>query len=285
MKTALYPPRPTKPNKHPAITDTKCRKFKKDGGKRTAGTVCVCTQVQEMPAFPDKCSSCIKHFTPPTISGAVLRMTTTKTHTYTPVNDWWTPSCEFKRKKMKKIPHYERLWRSFGVRWICCSAEETWCAQASDLSRFVPLLFFFFSHWCPRCVFSNDKQKRHKTNSHEKQRHQNELKQAPLCSDPGLEFCPHVPIWSLLLQSLNTQIQATFPQPHDWDSLGVTERKFASLHGCIRARLCVCVCVCLLGTILYGWVGRCSWFLLPGGGDPCRWAAGRLWMSHLCATI
>lgn len=52
---------PTKPNKHPAITNTKCRKFKKDEGKRTAGTVCV--QIQEMPAFSYKCSSCIKHVT------------------------------------------------------------------------------------------------------------------------------------------------------------------------------------------------------------------------------
>lgn len=41
---------------------------------------------------------------------------------------------------------------------------------------------------------SNDKQKRRKTNPREKQRHQNGPKQAPLCSAPGLEFYPHVPI-------------------------------------------------------------------------------------------
>lgn len=105
---------------------------------------------------------------------------------------------------------------------------------------------FFSFYGCPPCFLSNDKQKRHKTKSREKQRHQNELKQALLCSDPGLEFCPHVPIWSLLLQSLNTQIPATFPQPHDWDSLGVAERKFASLHGSVRVCLCVSLweCVC-----------------------------------------
>lgn len=77
---------PTKPNKHPAITNTKCRKFKKDEGKRTARTVCV--QIQEIPAFSYKCSSCIKHVTATTclvsFSFAWQRVNArTHTHEYT----------------------------------------------------------------------------------------------------------------------------------------------------------------------------------------------------------
>ena len=81
----ISPVSPTKPNKHPAIADTKCRKFKKDEGKRTAGTVCV--QIQEMPAFSYKCCSCIKHF--PLATTVFCMTTNTQTHTHTHTHLQW----------------------------------------------------------------------------------------------------------------------------------------------------------------------------------------------------
>lgn len=118
---------PTKLNKHPAITNTKCRKFKKDGGKRTVGTLCV--QIQEMPAFSDKCSSYIKHFTDPAILWAVLCMTTTKTHTDTPLMEpassvMWNKTgavrgCQVRQKSFvlkKKMPTNDLWILSFGLK-------------------------------------------------------------------------------------------------------------------------------------------------------------------------
>lgn len=110
---------------------------------------------------------------------------------------------EFLVTSMTIKTHHERLLESFGGLCFCGYFGESWCVWASDLSytSFVARL------WPCVVLAANDKQKRHKTNPHEKQRHQNGPKQAPLCSAPGLEFYPHVPIWSLLLQSLKHKSQ------------------------------------------------------------------------------
>ncbi|MEQ2281992.1 hypothetical protein AMECASPLE_035987 [Ameca splendens] len=58
----IFPPRSTPPIQT-SITNTERRKFKKDEGKRTVGTVH--GQMQEMPSPSNKCCSCIKDDTGP----------------------------------------------------------------------------------------------------------------------------------------------------------------------------------------------------------------------------
>lgn len=101
-------------------------------------------------------------------------------------------------------------------------------------------------------------------------------KQAPLCSAPALEFYPHVPIWSLLLQSLKHKSQR-HSHNHMTGTASGSERdavcQFAYMHLCSP----VCVSVCVF--VLFGLVSRCntlaarqcapSW----SRGEPCGRAA------------
>lgn len=122
------------------------------------------------------------------------------------------------------------LFNSFGVHRYF---ERTWCVW--DLRS---LLYELCRTSLASTVFTafslNDKQKRHKTNPHEKQRHQNGLKQAPLCSAPGLEFCPHVPIWSLLLQSLKHKSQRHSHNHMTGTASGIRGRETVCQFACMH---------------------------------------------------
>lgn len=76
---------------------------------------------------------------------------------------------------------------------------------------------------------SNDEQKCHKSNPHEKHWHQNSLKQALLCSAPRVWNSIHMfPFDPCYCSHWNTN-PATFPQPHDWICLRARKRRCASL--------------------------------------------------------
>lgn len=138
---------PTKPNKHPAITNTKCRKFKKDEGKRTAGTVCV--QIQEIPAFSYKCSSCIKHVTATTclvsFSFAWQRVnarTQIHTHANTHTSDGGNELCHVRTSRRTKPRQSNRIamtavWQEQTSDWIW-NTTRPWSSenfkQSSKLS-------------------------------------------------------------------------------------------------------------------------------------------------------
>lgn len=170
------------------------------------------------------------------------------------------------------LKHYEMIVKVvfrgyFGSRFGL--AERTWCVW-SELCR-TSLARVGSS---PSFI-SNDKQKRHKTNPHEKQRHQNELKQAPLCFAPGLEFYPHVPIWSLLLQSLKHKSQR-HSHNHMTGTASGSERDAVCQFACMYWRTLVCVFV-LPSSDPYDWVVAVTRSRLvsahpPGGGEP-KWTS------------
>ncbi len=96
-------------------------------------------------------------------------------------------------------------------------------------------------------------------------------------------FCPGFGILSTcshlipVIAVTETQIPATFPQPHDWDCLRVRERH--CLPVCMHALVCfyVCVYVCFASSAPYDLVATTHSQLVsahpPGRGEPCGGAA------------
>lgn len=106
-------------------------------------------------------------------------------------------------------------------------------------------------------------------------------------------FCPGFGILSTcshlipVIAVTETQIPATFPQPHDWDCLGVTKRVCVwQLQACISVFLCVSLCNCC--SVQYDLVGNsrncplvCSLLVEVMPANKQQWALWMRWASWM----
>lgn len=83
----------------------------------------------------------------------------------------------------------------------------------------------------------------------------------------GLEFYPHVPILIPVIAVTETQIPATFPQPHDWDRLRVRERHCSPV--CMHALVCARVFLLHLIRLVAATRSQLVCAHSPDGGGPC----------------